>query len=64
MPVHGLLQKARLDAESLPFRVRKTNAGNWCVVRVALTGIALAATFANEWDAIGWLVERKLRVEG
>lgn len=64
MVVHGLLQKARLDAESLPFRVRKTSDGACCVVRFVLTGSALVATFADEWDAIDWLVERKLKVEG
>lgn len=62
MVIHGLLQKARLDAERLPYRIRPTQDGWYKVVRVCATGEAHIRWCRHEEDAETFLM-KKLSVE-
>lgn len=66
MPIHGLLQKAALDAMRLPYRIRPglTRFGEitYRVARVCKTGETDVASFEDEFSAQDFLM-RKLSVE-
>jgi hypothetical protein len=62
MTVHGLLQKSRLDAERLPYRIKPIRGGWYRIIRPCPTGETHIKWCSTMEDAETFLV-RKLSVE-
>jgi hypothetical protein len=62
MTVHGLLQKSRLDAERLPYRIKPLRNGWFRIVKPCKTGETHIRWFNTMEDAETFLM-RKLSVE-
>lgn len=58
MIVHGLLQKARIDASALGYRVRPGLTKPWTVWRMTPVGWAWDADFAHADDAHDYLLSK------
>ena len=62
MPIHGLLQKSRLDAERLPYRIRPLRNGWFKVVKACQTG-ETHVRWCNTMEAAETFLLSKLTVE-